>query len=395
MPFYTQLTNQTGQSSAGITIDPRVSADVNRTYTYDPTPENPNSGDERVFANVFGNVQQLDKGKLYDIGYRDAFDVAAGSKDSAGLTSANVAAKGNVIGNQYFFNPDSSDTLYSDLANELLLRQQAGKDVSNYADLISEKQSRNTNNEQLIRELMSKNLTADEKSLANQLIADLEASRGAEKTGAKNQLVGINSNIDAALSNYYKVLNSGNSFNNEADYYKALTQSKNALNSLVSDANKYIGVLGQENNVGFKDIKDQFLAQNEGRQYADDYDLAGNVLLNNRSISDYAPLLEKLAKERSIDSRYGYDTASAYTLFDQLKADATRKNISDRDYVIGNYRKGDGVAPIIQNHLTNVTSNYSLNNPSRAYDSARLNPTLAQYANFANNPYYGDRKSVV
>lgn len=86
-PVYKTLTKTT--PTASLTIDPNATQGMNRYYDYDPTPQKPSSGDERKFANVQGQVQEIKNGQIVPISYRDAFDLQSLASSQVADTAGN------------------------------------------------------------------------------------------------------------------------------------------------------------------------------------------------------------------------------------------------------------------------------------------------------------------
>lgn len=100
-----------------------------QAQAYDPTPDQPNSGDEIGLANVFGDVRQIDPGKLYNVGYTDVLDYSTDYKLPTPLTSVSneyLADQYNwnkELANQmYYYTPGQSEA-YNALANEFINRR--------------------------------------------------------------------------------------------------------------------------------------------------------------------------------------------------------------------------------------------------------------------------------
>lgn len=96
---------------------------------YDPTPEAPNSGDEIGLANIFGDVRQLDRGRLYDLGYTDTYDYDVDYKLPTPLTNQSNeyledqrVISGQIDNSLYYFTPGESER-YNALASEFINRR--------------------------------------------------------------------------------------------------------------------------------------------------------------------------------------------------------------------------------------------------------------------------------
>lgn len=115
------------------TFSNKVNWDQKENYkaaqTYDPTPDQPNSGDEIGLANIFGDVRQLDAGKLYDIGYKDVINYNTDYKLPTPLTNQSneyLADTSNwnkeLQNNMYYYTPGQSEA-YNTLAQEMINRR--------------------------------------------------------------------------------------------------------------------------------------------------------------------------------------------------------------------------------------------------------------------------------
>jgi len=96
---------------------------------YDPTPDQPNSGDEVGLVNIFGDVPQLDPGRLYNVGYKDVISYNTDYKLPTPLTSisneylADQYQWDQDLANQlYYYTPGQSE-LYNTLAQEFINRR--------------------------------------------------------------------------------------------------------------------------------------------------------------------------------------------------------------------------------------------------------------------------------
>lgn len=109
-----------------------------QAQVYDPTPGQPNSGDEVSLANIMGDVRQIDPGKLYDIGYTDVADYSTQYKLPTPLTNQSneyLADDYNFqkeLQNQmYYYTPGQSEG-YNTLANEFINRRYDLQDFGDY-----------------------------------------------------------------------------------------------------------------------------------------------------------------------------------------------------------------------------------------------------------------------
>ncbi len=100
-----------------------------QAQVYDPTPDQPNSGDEMNLANIMGDVRQLDAGKLYDVGYTDVLDYTTDYKLPTPMTNQSneyLADQYNwnqeLNNNMYYYTPGESD-MYNSLAGEFVNRR--------------------------------------------------------------------------------------------------------------------------------------------------------------------------------------------------------------------------------------------------------------------------------
>jgi len=112
------------------TLDWETNTNYQAPTVYDPTPDQPNSGDEIALANMFGDVRILDPGKLYDIGVRDEFTYTPEYKLTAPMTNVSneyFTDTGNpytqvLDNNMYYYNPGQND-LYNRAAEEFINRR--------------------------------------------------------------------------------------------------------------------------------------------------------------------------------------------------------------------------------------------------------------------------------
>lgn len=115
------------------TFSNRLEWDQNQNYqaaqVYDPTPDQPNSGDEVGLANIFGDVRQLDAGKLYDIGYKDVLGYDTNYKLPTPITTQSNEYlqdqynwNKELANNMYYFTPGQNEA-YNALANEFINRR--------------------------------------------------------------------------------------------------------------------------------------------------------------------------------------------------------------------------------------------------------------------------------
>lgn len=119
-------TAKTFKANVSATTD---NSSYRKAQVYDPTPQNPNSGDEMVLANVLGDVKQLQAGKLYDIGVTDKYDYNTQYKLPTPLTNQSNEflqddkTYSNQLNNNLAYFANGKSDIYNALANEYIDRR--------------------------------------------------------------------------------------------------------------------------------------------------------------------------------------------------------------------------------------------------------------------------------
>jgi hypothetical protein len=248
-----------------------------------------------------------------------------------------------------------------------------------------------TNNDQIIQqlnELKTKNLSPEDKALLNQLMDQRVSELNQQYEGRSGEARNLSSQLDQAFETYQNLRNINPA--QIADVGKFQTDLANAEQNMTALSNQ-LKSMNQDlstnrpdvTKVGYNDVKDQFMAGRDSSRYADQYDRAGNSMINNRSVADYESVLNMLQKERDFDNAQGIAQGGNYVDFDSINAKARtdqnalidRGNTWYKGTLPGGiaYSKNGRPDPNGDTMFANITRNANAN--------ANLDPTTGQLVN--------------
>jgi len=274
----------------------------------------PYTGQPQYYANIEGQVRQINPDTLYGIDYTDPFNLQA--KASLGGKTAQSGLQGQVQGRDYFYTPGSNpSSIYSQLANEVMQRSQGNWTGGNQNDALINQ----------INQLQSQKLSDSDKQALGGLLSQKQQGLQSQISGIGSQLSGLQNTSADAVNKYINYLQSGNANQEQAnDLFSQANQYTTQQKKLQDQLNQFMNT-----KYGYGDVLGEYQAQNNlnPANYAEQYDEQGNPIYQGHSLIDYNTILDYLNQERQYDAQ-SPDQKGTYQI--QIGGDTyTSPNISD------------------------------------------------------------------